>query len=143
MSDPVDNIKEYWAESKMALTDMTKEDAEDLLKIMILQSVDGNWGDGFVNLTRLELLAKVFPEDGLIQEVYRQLYEKCNTFMTTIDDKNYSAYPEMIFRDQPTTYKHHGDGVYTWYDVNDDHILKKLMIKYHMIAGAIQNVVYR
>lgn len=141
--DAIKGIQEYWAENKLCFNSLPIEDAQDLLKVIILQSVDGNWGDGFVNLARLELLTKAFPRDGLLTEIYRQLLEKCNANMLSISENNYSDIMERCFRDEPLTYKHRGEGYQTWYDVNEDPILKKLIAKHLLLEGAIKGVVYR
>lgn len=143
MTGEIEILQKSWAESKMALSDLSEDDAKKLLKVMILQNIDGSWGDGFVNLIRLELLTKAFPEDHELKEIYRQLYEKCSEWMTKqINESNASYTFEHCFRDEPQTYMHRGDGVHTFYDVNDDKYLKELLRKYSNLENGIKRVVY-
>ena len=141
--DPVEGIKLYWAENKLCFSNFSKEEARTLLKVMILKNTALMWGDGFVHLARIELLVKAFPEDGLLKEIYQQLLERCNTWMTEIlNEENFGNTMEHCFSDQPTTYDHHGNGTRTWYDVNNDDMMRKLINKHPKLEGAIKGVVY-
>jgi len=135
-------ILEYYAEHKLAFSSFSKKDARDLLKVMILQDIDANWESGFVHLSKLELLTKAFPEDGLLIEIYRQLNRRCAEYIAEIDKFGFSSPAEHCFRDQPCTYNENGGSPTYHYDVHKDPILEKLINKHPTLSKTIKAVVY-
>lgn len=143
MSDDIqaDLVKQDWANSKLCFSDLSKEDAQDLLKSVVLHSINTNPQLGFSNLTRLELLIRAFPQDGLLLEIHRQLHKRCNDMMVSLNDgRDVSSYEimEHCFRGQPETFDNHGEGYKHWFKLDSDPIMKKLIIKYPSLKWQIR-----
>ena len=138
-----DRVKDYWANAKLAFSDMSSDDAKMLLKCYILQSINLNWELGFSNLTRLEMLKKAFPEDNLIAEIYDQLLERCNENIKDLDDVGCRYIYENCFSDQPETFRYGGESYMHLYDVHNDWMLKKLFNKYPKLKNIMLDVIYK
>ncbi len=139
--DPIEGIKLYWAENKLCFSDFNQTEAMDLLKIIILKEVDLRWEVGFVNLAKVELLAKAFPDDTLMLEIYEQLLKKCNYIVTNLTEENYKDVMERCFSGEPVTYWREGE-FEVRYNVNNNKYLKKIIADHPEAEGAINGVIY-
>jgi len=106
-----------WALIRNMTSEWSKEDLFTLRKAITLKQVDTYWDqNGLYNLVYLEMLAKQFDYDWILQKIYMHMLNRVNDRMIWIRESNDEVtldHLEYMFKDQPLVYNE---------DVRESHI---------------------
>ncbi len=139
---------EEWALVRNMTQDWSLEDIFTLRKAITLKQVDTYWDqNGLFNLVYVEMLAKQFSYDGILQRIYKHMLERVNDRMKYIcqfhDDKVDMRDLEYMFKDQPFVYR---EGEETLkgtilYDVHKCLYKRRIQAKYTKLYDIIETII--
>ncbi len=137
-----------WALIRNMTSEWSKEDLFTLRKAITLKQVDVYWDqNGLYNLVYLEMLAKQFDYDFILQRIYQHMLIRVNDRMKDIheyhNDQVILADLEYMFKDQPLVYR---EGEETLkgtilYDVHKCLYKRRLQAKYSNLYDVIDTMV--
>lgn len=106
---------------------LDQEECLNVLKYAIIQNIDGSWGDGLEHLTKIKILHKAFPDDKLLKRIHDYLVEKIERAVNhEMDSPSAYDWTESCLRDEPYIVEYVNDERKVIFDVNNNHVLKKI-----------------
>ncbi len=138
-----------WALIRNMTSEWSKEDLFTLRKAITLKQVDVYWDqNGLYNLVYIEMLAKQFDYDWILQKIYNTMLIRVNDRMkiihelhdgiVTLDDLEY------MFKDQPLVYNEdvrEGHIQPILYDVHKCLYKRRLQAKYTKLYDIIDTMI--
>lgn len=118
------------------MDDFDNEDVYTLRKAIELNYISSHWDQGMLLMPRLDMLAKEFRYDALLQKLNKYMQSRVQEFLrgyTSIETFVKETDFEMLFADQPLLYNENVTKEKPWpvlYDVNKCFYKKRLLKKY-------------
>ncbi len=131
-------VKKRWAEVKGAFKNVDSEYARMALKSLCLEGVNVHWESGVINVARVELFRRAFPDDKYFGLIFDGLNERVNEYVNGYCGGDLGRFTELLFRNQPVCYV--GDNVESIFDVEGNNWYKnKFRKKYPEAVGVLED----